>query len=151
MRKDIALEKYFFSVLRNMGNKHLVKVKANAFSEAYSEPNQASQIEVLVKKAFSRLLFLTKISFLNVMRCAIWYYLYNLKTVKNTHGWVLNLAKFQAEACNFTKINTPPWVLFTFFKLNKWYQIAQRTTNFWLGAECASAFWLFPSLIYSLF
>ena len=22
--------------------------------------------------------------------------------------------------CNFTKINTPPWVLFTFLKLHKW-------------------------------
>ena len=30
---------------------------------------------------------------------------------------------------NFTKINTPPWVFFTFFELYKWYQIAQRTTN----------------------
>ena len=30
--------------------------------------------------------------------------------------------------CNFTKISTPPWVFFTFFKLYKWYQIAQRTT-----------------------
>ena len=29
-----------------------------------------------------------------------------------------------AEACNFTKSNTPPWVFFTFFKLHKWYQIA---------------------------
>ena len=25
-----------------------------------------------------------------------------------------------------TKTNTPPWVFFTFFKLYKWYQIAQR-------------------------
>ena len=33
-------------------------------------------------------------------------------------GWLL--------ACNFTKINTPPWVFFTFFKLYKWYQNAQR-------------------------
>ena len=31
-------------------------------------------------------------------------------------------------ACNFTKINTPLWVFFTFFKLYKCYQIAQRTT-----------------------
>ena len=31
-------------------------------------------------------------------------------------------------ACNFTKINTPPWMFFTFFKLYKWFQIAQRTT-----------------------
>ena len=37
------------------------------------------------------------------MRCAIWYHLYNLKSVKNTHGGVLIL-----------KINTPPWVIFTF-------------------------------------
>ena len=29
-------------------------------------------------------------------------------------------------ACNFTNSNTPPWVFFLFFKLNKWYQIAQR-------------------------
>ena len=33
------------------------------------------------------------------------------------------------SACKFAKINTPPWVFFTFFKLYKWYQIAQRTTN----------------------
>ena len=30
------------------------------------------------------------------------------------------------DACNFTKINTPPWVFFTFFKLYKCYQIAHR-------------------------
>ena len=62
------------------------------------------------------------------MRCAIWYYLYNLKNVENTHGGVLVLVKLQAEASNFTKINTHPWVLFTFFKFYKWYQIEQRTT-----------------------
>ena len=37
------------------------------------------------------------------------------------------------QACNFTKINTPPWVFFTFFKLYKWYQIAQRTTYYQLS------------------
>ena len=42
---------------------------------------------------------------------AIWYYFYNLKNVKNT-----------------TKSNTPTWVIFTFFKLCKWYQIAQSIT-----------------------
>ena len=31
------------------------------------------------------------ILFTNVMRCAIWYHLYNLKNVKNTHGGVLIL------------------------------------------------------------
>ena len=47
------------------------------------------------------------------MRSAIWYPLYNLKNVKNTHGGVLTLVK-QAKACNITRINTPPWVFFTF-------------------------------------
>ena len=28
-----------------------------------------------------------------VMHCAIWYHLYNLKNVKNTHGGVLILVK----------------------------------------------------------
>ena len=57
------------------------------------------------------------------MRCSIWYHLYNLKNVKNTHGGVLVLVKLQPE------INTPPWVSFTFFKLHKWYRIAQRITT----------------------
>ena len=56
------------------------------------------------------------------MRCAIWYHLHNLENVKSTHGGVLILVKLQA------KINTPPWVFFTFFKLNKWCQIAKRIT-----------------------
>ena len=38
----------------------------------------------------------------------MWYDLYNLKNVKNTHGRVLLLVKLQANACNFTKSNNPP-------------------------------------------
>ena len=57
----------------------------------------------------------TSVRELNVMRCAIWYHLYNLKNVKNIHGGMLILVKLQAEA----KINTPPWVFFTFFNLYK--------------------------------
>ena len=41
------------------------------------------------------------------MRCAILYYLYNLKNVENTHGGVLILVKLEALACSFTEINTP--------------------------------------------
>ena len=62
------------------------------------------------------------------MLCVIWHHLYSIKNVKNTHGGVLLLAKLQASTRNFTKNNTSPWVFFTFFKLYKWYQIAQRTT-----------------------
>ena len=61
----------------------------------------------------------------DVMFCAIWYHLYNLKNVKNTHRGVLLLIKMQASS-NFTKSNTPPRMFFTFFKLYKWYQIAQN-------------------------
>ena len=61
----------------------------------------------------------------NVMFCAIWYHFYNLKNVENSHGGVLLLVKLQ-KAYNFTKSNTPPWMFFMFFKLYKWYQIAQR-------------------------
>ena len=31
-----------------------------------------------------------------------------------------------ASVCDLTKINTPPWVFFTFCKLYKWCQIAQN-------------------------
>ena len=54
-----------------------------------------------------------------------WHHLYNLKNVKNSYGGVLILVRLQAEVGNFTEINIPPWVLFTFFKLYKWYQMAQ--------------------------
>ena len=63
------------------------------------------------------------------MFCVISYHLYNLKNVKTTHGEVLLLGKLQAKACNFTKSNSTPWVFFTFFKLYKWYQIAQNITH----------------------
>ena len=52
-----------------------------------------------------------------VMRCTIWYHLYNLKTVKKTHGRVLLLVKLQAKGCNFTKSNALLWMFFTFFKI----------------------------------
>ena len=57
------------------------------------------------------------------MLCAIWYHLYNSKNVKNTHGDMSLLVKWQTY---FTKSKTPPWVFFTFLKLYKWYQIEQH-------------------------
>ena len=41
-------------------------------------------------------------------------YRYNSKNVKNTHERAILLVKLQAEVCNFSKSNTPPWVFFTF-------------------------------------
>ena len=43
------------------------------------------------------------------------------------HPW--RSVNFSKVDSNFSKINTLPWVFFTFFKLYKWYQIAQCTTN----------------------
>ena len=63
-----------------------------------------------------------------VMICTIWYHLYNSKNLKITH--LECYVKLEADACNFTKSNTPPWVFFTFFKSYKWYEIAQLTTSF---------------------
>ena len=63
-----------------------------------------------------------------VVHCAIWYHLYNLKNEKKQPWRSVNFSKVTGSACNFTKIKTPPWVFFSFFKLHKWYQIAQSTT-----------------------
>ena len=51
----------------------------------------------------------------NETLCAICYHYYNLKNMKNTHGGLLLLVNLQAEACNFTKINTPPCPFSRFF------------------------------------
>ena len=66
-----------------------------------------------------QLLFLvTKVSkSLNVMHCAIWYHLWELKNAK------------KAKACNFNKSNIPPWVFFMLLKLYKRYQITQSISN----------------------
>ena len=55
---------------------------------------------------------------------AIWYHLYYLKNVNNTH------------TCYFTESNTPPWVFSAFFKLCKLYQIWKRIIYhcFWHSA-----------------
>ena len=45
---------------------------------------------------------------LNVMRCAIWYHLHNLKNMKNTHGGVLLLVKLQALFVQFKKREKHP-------------------------------------------
>ena len=73
--------------------------------------------------------------------CTIWYPLHNFKKVKNTHGGVLLLVKLLAEVCNFTKSNTPTWVIFTFFKLHKGYQIVQSITYPEKSSKSDRLFW----------
>ena len=38
-----------------------------------------------------------KLQYVFLVRCPIWYHLYDLKNLKNTHGEVLLLVKLQAE------------------------------------------------------
>ena len=47
----------------------------------------------------------------------------------NTHGGVLILVKLKAKACNFTTINTPPWV----FKVDILRCYLSLMTNFFQG------------------
>ena len=61
-----------------------------------------------------------------VMRCAIWYHLYNLKSVKNTHGGVLILVKLQAQRTTFVgrqshspDVNPCDWLFDFWFKVHK--------------------------------
>ena len=69
---------------------------------------------------FIQRVFLSAIIALNDidMLCAIQYHLYNLKNVENTHG----------GATASTKSINPPWMVFTFFKLCKYYQITQSVS-----------------------
>ena len=53
--------------------------------------------------------------------------------------------KREKHPWNFTKINTPPSVFFTFFKFYKWYQIAQRTTY---EGNCRTPFIVFLVISY---
>ena len=46
---------------------------------------------------------------------------------RERHPWS-SVTNTPPGVCYFTKSNTPPCVFFTFFKLYKWYEIAQRTT-----------------------
>ena len=55
------------------------------------------------------------------------------------------------QACNFTKSNTHPWVFFTFFKLYKWYQIAQRITYMYYTYIFESATLLKVTLLHGCF
>ena len=75
------------------------------------------------------------------MLCTIWYHLYNFKNVENAYGGVLLLVKLQAF-----KSNTRPWVFFTFLKLYKWYQIAQRITNIAMRSSISYKYKTFPNL-----
>ena len=76
-------------------------------------------LQLVVRLLLTLLYLVASLIFLYVMLCMIWYLLYNLKNVKNTHGGVLLLV-----------INTLPWVFFTLFKLYKWYGIGRSVSYF---------------------
>ena len=57
-----------------------------------------------------------------VILCPIWYHLYNLKNVKNTHRVALLLVKLPAT---LLKVTLHHDYFLRFFKLYIWYQIGQ--------------------------
>ena len=61
-----------------------------------------------------------------VMPCAIWFSFVQFKERENLHGGVPLLVWLQVLAFNFTKSNTPSGDFSTYFKLYKWYQIAEN-------------------------
>ena len=68
----------------------------------------------------------------NTKRKIIWWFRFTL-TKCNVLRDLISLAQFKKREKNprsvtFSKV-APPWVSFTFFKLCKWYQIAQRIAN----------------------
>ena len=54
------------------------------------------------------------------MRRTIWYHLYNLKTMKNTHGELLFLVKSQAKSLQLHEKWYCSMGVLQFFKLYKW-------------------------------
>ena len=59
-----------------------------------------------------------------------------IQKTRKKHGGVLLLVKllaFSLLSYNFTKSDTPPSFFFTFFKLCKWYHIAQHITYVFLA------------------
>ena len=59
----------------------------------------------------------------------------------------------ECKVAGSTKINTPPWLFFTFFKLYKWNQIVQHTTYFFIeeaafSSEVSLVVWFLFKVIY---
>ena len=85
--------------------------------------------------------------------CTIWYYLYNLKNVKNIHEKVSLLVKLQASA-DFAKSNTPPWVFFTFLNCKnstKLIYIRDLGVGNWGISEQITNSYIFSFFVYLYF
>ena len=59
------------------------------------------------------------------MPCKIFHHLCHLKNVKSTHGGLLLLADFRLETATLLKVTLVHGCFSRFFKLYKWYKIAQ--------------------------
>ena len=62
------------------------------------------------------------------------FFVFNYKK-KIRVGFSESSVNWTLYACNFFKINTPPWVFFSFFKLYKWYEIAQSVSINFFGKK----------------
>ena len=94
--------------------KHVIFTIEENVGKALLEYSQCYFKDIIIAKAariIGRFLF-SKEEICDALRDLVRFV--QFKNVKNTHGGVSILVKFQASACNFTKIYTPLWVFFTF-------------------------------------
>ena len=100
-----------------------------------SSPRSASESYLEMKYGECPYLQERGVTLSNDTLCTTWYYLDNLKKVKNTHGVVLLLVKMQVYACNFTKVTIPHACFSRFLtftndtNLHKASQILTRNSN----------------------
>ena len=66
------------------------------------------------------------------MRCAIWYHLYNLKNVKNSHGGVLILTRFRLKPATLLKLTLLHWYFSRFLNCTNGTK-SRNTSHFKVG------------------
>ena len=76
---------------------------------------------------------LIEICHLKGLLCLLWYVYFGQVICSALRDLVPSVQfkkreKQPLRSVSFSKVDTPPWLFFTFLKLYKWYQIAQRTT-----------------------
>ena len=95
------------------------------------------QFEVFISRIISSLMLIFSFILLSVIRCAIWYHLYNFKNVKNAYGGVLILSKVAGFSLQGTKFHNVPH-LFSGTQnnsLSTWKKIFTRMINEWRKEE----------------
>ena len=90
----------------------------------------------------------------NVMLCVIWYHLYNLKNMENTHGGVLRLVKLQSSAStctNGTKSRNASHCIKSSFQICKSQEVYIFSWLFVRGCICCKSWVNYHYVIIGVF